>query len=373
MKTNRLFHWAPTVLALSLFLTAGNLAIAADKQIVPNLTATPTFTVSTVPSNGDQNPYGVVFVPRGFPEDGLLKAGDILVSNFNNIANTQGTGTTIVSISEDGTQSVFFQGQSGLGLTTALGVLKKGFVLVGNVPSPTGTCTGDNESGVEQGSLLIIDRYGNLVKTLTSPELLDGPWDLTINEDGENTQVFVSNVLSGTVTRLDLKIFEFFGERIIVERSTQIASGYIHQCNEAALVVGPTGLALDKEKDILYVASTGDNAIFAVKRARERTTDAGTGSIFIQDTTHLHGPLGLVRARNGDLITSQGDAINLDSNHPNEIVEYTSKGVFVAEFAIDPPPVVGAAFGIALVQWDDGFRFAAVDDSANNLDVWVVK
>jgi hypothetical protein len=45
----------------------------------------------------------------------------------------------------------------------------------------------------------------------------------------------------------------------------------------------------------------------------------------------------------------------------------------VAEFAIDPPPVVGAAFGIALVQWDDGFRFAAVDDSANNLDVWVVK
>ncbi|MGO9020519.1 MAG: YncE family protein [Syntrophobacteraceae bacterium] len=226
---------------------------------------------------------------------------------------------------------------------------------------------------MEQGSLLIIDRFGKLVKTLTNSTLLDGPWDLTINEDGENAQVFVSNVLSGTVTRLDLVIFEFFGPRIIVERSTQIASGYIHQCNGAALVVGPTGLALDREKNILYVASTGDNAIFAVNHAMDRHTDAGTGSIFIQDTTHLHGPLGLVRAKNGDLITSQGDAINLDPLHPNEIVEYTSKGVFVAEFALDPPPVEGAAFGIALVQWDDHFRFAAVDDSTNNLDVWVVK
>ncbi|MGO9020520.1 MAG: hypothetical protein ACLQVJ_19445 [Syntrophobacteraceae bacterium] len=121
MQRNRLLYWAPTFLVLSLFLTTGNLALASE-QIVPNLTATPTFTASTVPSNGDQNPYGVAFVPRGFPEDGLLKAGDILVSNFNDIMNTQGTGTTIVSISEDGTQSLFFQGQPGLGLTTALGV-----------------------------------------------------------------------------------------------------------------------------------------------------------------------------------------------------------------------------------------------------------
>ena len=56
--------------------------------------------VSTVASNGDQNPYGVAFVPHGFPAGGPLSPGDILVSNFNNAGtsptgNIQGTGTTI--------------------------------------------------------------------------------------------------------------------------------------------------------------------------------------------------------------------------------------------------------------------------------------
>ncbi len=52
---------------------------------------------STVPSNGDVNPYGLVRVPKSV---GLLREGHYLVSNFN--ANTtlqpnfQGTGTTIV-------------------------------------------------------------------------------------------------------------------------------------------------------------------------------------------------------------------------------------------------------------------------------------
>ena len=50
--------------------------------------------VSTVPANGDVNPYGVAFVPNGFPTGGPLEPGDVLVSNFNNSANLQGTGTT---------------------------------------------------------------------------------------------------------------------------------------------------------------------------------------------------------------------------------------------------------------------------------------
>jgi hypothetical protein len=88
--------------------------------------------MSTVPSNGDLNPYGVAFVPDGFP-GGALSPGDILVSNFNNSQNQQGTGSTIVRVKPDGTTSLFFQGTPPLGLTTALGVLKSGFVLVGAI------------------------------------------------------------------------------------------------------------------------------------------------------------------------------------------------------------------------------------------------
>ena len=65
---------------------------------------------STVPSNGDVNPYGVARVPR---TRGNLHAGHILVSNFNNSANLQGTGTTIVDVAPDGTVGLFAQIDAG--------------------------------------------------------------------------------------------------------------------------------------------------------------------------------------------------------------------------------------------------------------------
>ena len=88
-------------------------------------------------------------------------------------------------------------------------------------------------------------------------------------------------------------------------------------------------------KDILYVASTGDNAIFAIKNAAKTENDVGKGKAVVQDPQHLHGPLGLVLAPNGDLIASNGDAVNPDPNHPNELVEFTTKGKFVGQFQLD--------------------------------------
>lgn len=345
---------------------------AADKgkkePIVPQLTSIPTLNANTVPANGDVNPYGVAFVPNGFPKSDKAHPGDILVSNFNNSTNAQGTGTTIVAISPTGQQTLFFQGPSTpgeLGLTTALGVLRRGFVLVGSVPTLSGNV-------VPPGQLLILDRNGNVVETLSDVTVLDGPWDLTISEDGDRAEVFISNVLSGTVTRLDLRISE--NDRApIVEGLTQIASGYLIRPDPAALVVGPTGLVYDRDKDLLYVASTGDNAIFAIAKARRRGTDAGMGTLVYQDNVHLRGPLGLVLAPNGDLITTNGDAVNPDPTQPSEIVEFTISGQFVAETPIDSSGMQGGAFGIALAREDGETLFAAVDDISNTLEVWKVE
>ena len=215
------------------------------------------------------------------------------------------------------------------------------------------------------GSLLVLDAHGNLVRELRDPALLDGPWDLTVSDGGDSASVFVSNVLNGTVTRVDLSLE---GGSFAVLGMTRIASGYAHRCDPAALVVGPTGLALDEDGGLL-VASTGDNAIYAVQDPFGGT-DGGTGRVVVQDQVHLHGPLGLARASNGDLITSQGDAVNPDAAQPSEIVEYTAGGSFVAQFSIDPAP--GSAFGLALEQNEGGFVFAAVDDGTNVLDIWVV-
>jgi uncharacterized protein (TIGR03118 family) len=336
-------------------------SLASNAPIVPSLGSGVKQTFSTVPANGDLNPYGVAFVPADYQGGGVLNPGDILVSNFNNSDNLQGTGTTIVRITPSGERSVFFPG-SGLGLTTALGVLKSGFVLVGNVPTQDGTF-----DTIGQGSLLVLDSSGNLVETLSNSRLLDGPWDLAINDQGSTAQVFVSNVLSGTVTRIDLTIPPNGGAPV-VDGMTQIASGYMHEENDTALVVGPTGLAYDAANDILYVASTDDNAIYAIRHAGRAHVDHGRGDLVYRDSAHLHGPLGLVLAPNGDLIAANGDAVNGDDSQPSELVEFTPKGQFVGQFSIDPG--TGGAFGIALQSVDGGLRFAAVNDNTNELDVW---
>jgi uncharacterized protein (TIGR03118 family) len=344
--------------------------VRENAPILPNLINFPEQMVSTVASNGDQNPYGVAFVPQDFQGGGLLTPGDILVSNFNDASNSQGTGnqqatgSTIVEIGPNGQQSTFFQGPTGLGLTTALGILPQGFVLVGSTPATT--VNGVNT--VSNGGLLILDSSGNEIMELSDSALLQGPWDLTIhNVDATHAQVFVSNVLSGTVTRIDLTIPKDGTPE--VESETQIASGYAHRTDPNALVVGPTGLAYDGKTDTLYVASTGDNAIYAIKDASDTNRDQGKGQLVVQDPQHLHGPLGLILAPNGDLIAANGDAQNADPNQPNELVEYTRHGQFVGQFQIDSG-APGAAFGLAAQQIGDQVRFAAVDDNTNTLKVW---
>ncbi len=354
-----------TLLTLSAFLLFQP-AKADDKHdqggsILGQLPTSSERIVSTIPPNGDVNPYGVAFVPEDFDEGGPLQEGDILVSNFNSSSNNQGTGTTIVRISRHGQLSVFFQGPNGLGLTTALGVLRRGFVLVGNLPAPGGVA--------QQGSLLVLDRHGNMVANLTDAKLLDGPWDLTVIDEGSKAHVFVSNVLSGTVTRLDVSMDH--KSKFTVDSMTQIASGYLIRPDPNALVVGPTGLAYDRERDVLYVASTGDNAIFAVANPRNTHQDNGKGTMIYQDNAHLHGPLGLALAPNGHLITSNGDAQN-PGGLPNELVEFTRDGKFVAQFQVDPGNP-GGAFGLAFSGGEDGVRFAAVNDNQNQLDIWHVR
>ena len=92
-------------------------------------------------------------------------------------------------------------------------------------------------------------------------------------------------------------------------------------------------------------------------------------SVTLNKATHLDGPLGLVLAPNGRLISSQGDAINPDPAHQSEIVEFTKTGKFVTQFSIDS--AVGAAFGIAIAKADGGaLDFAAVDDATNTVTVF---
>lgn len=358
MKKKNLTHFR---LAASLAALCGVVTASAQTQnaILPLIPPV----VSTVPSNGDVNPYGVAVVPPRLLGATVIRPGDILVSNFNNSQNLQGTGTTIVRINQQGQQSLFFQSQT-TGLTAALGVLADGIVVVGALPTTDGT-----SNTIQPGSLMFIDPRGNLLGAISQQPLVNGPWGMAIHDFGGGlAQIFVSNVLSGQVVRFDVG-YDGGGQTVAVRNAVTIASGYSHRTDPAALVLGPSGLAYDAQHDILYVANSADNTIWAIRDAGDVTSSQGTGAMIFNDATKLHGPLELSLTPAGHLIVANSDGSNADPNQPSELVEFTTSGQFVGEYSVDPNN--GGAFGLnvtAVAQ--NTVRLAAVDDNANVLKIF---
>jgi hypothetical protein len=342
---------------MTLSLTSGIAQAQTLRAVLPF--APPS--VSTVPANGDVNPYGVVFVPS-VPLDGNIRPNDILVSNFNNSQNLQGTGTTIVRVTPIGQVSQFFQGQAP-GLTAALGVLSDGIVIAGNLPTTDGTA-----ATIQAGGLLVIDRFGNQLGYIQNPSI-NGPWGMAISDQNNGfAQIFVSNVLAGTIVRLDVS-YSADGESLSVLAITTVGDGFNHRTDPAALVLGPSGLFYEPFHDVLYVASSVDNAVYRLARVGAATSSAGSGDQFIQDMVHLHGPLDITTAPNGHLLIANSDGSNADPNQPSELTEYTFDGQFVAQYSVDPNN--GGAFGLsAFTVSYNTVRVAAVDDNTNSLFLW---
>lgn len=323
--------------------------------------------VSTVPANHDENPYGVAVVRHS---QGRLDRDSVLISNFNNSKNLQGTGSTIVEISPSGHRTLFahiskhgLPGRcpGGVGLTTAL-VIIRDWVIVGSVPSTNGQA-----ATAKAGCLIVLDSQGHVRETI-SGNGINGPWDATAVTDGDQAMLFVANVLNGTVaakgkvvhrgTVVRLGLDFTAGYLPSVVSSTVVGSGFLEQTNSATFVVGPTGLGLGQHM-VLYVADTGKNRITMITHAVTRTTSAGTGAVL--STGHLlSSPLGLAVAPGGDVLTVNG------AN--GKIVETTPAGKQVASRLIDnsgSPPGNGALFGLGVAPHGDGVYY--VDDAANTL------
>lgn len=337
-------------------------AVNAQNYNGPSFLPNPILTLSTIPANGDVNPYGVAFVPVSQTPYSVLSPGDLLVSNFNNAQNLQGTGTTIIRITPAGQKYLFYEGSpSNPGLSTALAVLREGAVMVGSSPTLDGTC-----ATALPGSLLLISQTGQLLQVITDQDV-QGPWDMAVYNPGNGKfSAFLSNALTGNVVRFDMSIQ---GGKLQILNKAVIGS-YQHRCDPATLFVAPTGLVYDQNKDILYVASTGDNSVFAISNALERSSDAGTGTLVYADQTHLHGALAMTVAPDGHLLVSDSDGLNQDPNQPSEIVEFTTDGQFVKQLSVDPN--LGGSFGLNVYPGQFSSKFAAVDDNQNTISIWTV-
>ena len=321
---------------------------------------------STVPANGDINPYGVAVVPRSI---GRLVKGDILVSNFNAKSNLQGTGTTIVELAPTGALHLFAtitpaavagRCPGGVGLSTALVALSSGWVIVGSLPTKDGTA-----ATASAGCLIVLNASGHVVETFRGGPI-NGPWDMTALDGGSVARLFVTNVLNGTVkgkgkvvhggtvVRLVIKTTGVNVPTVISE--TVIGSGFGERTDPAALVIGPTGLGLGAN-GTLYVADTLNSRIAAIASAVSRASSAGMGSI-VTSGHALNAPLGLAIAPSGDILTVNGG----DGN----IVETTPGGTQVATKTLDGAGGGGGLlFGLAIRPGGNGVWF--VDDGTNTL------
>jgi hypothetical protein len=337
---------------------------------------------STVPANGDVNPYGVAVVPT---TTGDLVQGDVLVSNFNNLATTanpagqEGRGSTIVQVNPTTDAVTQFAGISdpncpgGVGLTTALVVLRSGWVIVGSLPSTDGLPDGLDGTGC----LIVLDSHGNVRETFTG-DGINGPWDMTALDLGGITELFVTNVLNGivpvapgapdstasegTVLRILITSTPFAPPRRLL--TTQIGSGFSESTDPTALIIGPTGVGLGRN-GTLYVADTLNNRIAAIPDAVLRLSDDGTGQTVSQNgpTGPLEGPLGLAIAPNGDILTVNGGNPNIV-----EVTPVTPGGQVVANEEIDlstPGGAAGDLFGLAVAL--NGSAVYYVNDGNNML------
>ena len=344
------------------------LAEAASSSFVGSF-KTVTNIASTVPGNGDINPYGVAVVPKS---KGRLVKGDVLVSNFNNSGNLQGTGITIVQVAPNGSSSLFAQISAddlpgpcpgGIGLTTALVVLRKGWVIVGSLPTSDGMA-----ATAQAGCLIVLNSQGHVVETF-SGRLINGPWDMTALDHGNDAALFVTNVLNGTVAgspnqvnegtvvRIDLSVSDHKMPRDTAR--TVIGSGFGERTDPAALVIGPTGLGLGDD-GILYVADSLANRIAAIPNAAKRKTSAGTGRT-VSVNGSLNDPLGLAIAPNDNILVTNGNDGNL--------VEVKPGGKQVATKLIDNTGTGGGTlFGLAVAPHGKGIYF--VNDGDNMLDLF---
>ena len=328
---------------------------------------------STVPGNGDQNPYAIVVAPVS---SGKIKAGDVLVDNFNDKSNLQGLGTTIVSfdpktkaMTEIAAIPRKLEGcPGGVGLTTAMAMLKTGWIVVGSMPSTDGTTATKGK-----GCLVVLDTSGKVAGTITSPHI-DGPWgNMAVIDDGAKATLFVSNtgfdvgaptdkapVLNkANVTRLELTVAD--GKPPVLAKETVIGEGFGEQADKGVFVIGPTGLALGKD-GTLYVSNALDNSIVAIPQAASRTDSAGTGRVVTKDGM-LQRPLAMAMASNGHLVVTNGlngQVVEIDPADGRQVHAYwadTDKA--------QQPPGSGDLFGIAMMPSGRGFYY--VEDDVNSL------
>jgi hypothetical protein len=308
--------------ALAAFRTASILQTFTSEQTIGS-------TVSKTPA--DVNPYGLDVAKVS---SGNVDAGDLVVCNFNNPGNVQGTGTTIVALHPVvGSMPTTIAKSNTLTGCDAVAMAPNGRIWAAAFKA------NDNP---------ILTADGTVVTTLSG-----GPWHHPFGEAfapanaALNVPAFyVSNAGDGSLVRVSILPGPTF-------RFTIVATGFPINRGKPGSILSPSGLNYQPAGDILYVVDGTNNALYAIDGissvpangiAVDGTSFSGPFSSHarvIFSGAPLNGPISSAILPGGNIAVGN----TLDPDGKNLIVEISPSGQLLDVKNVDTG-AAGAIFGM---------------------------
>ncbi len=336
-----------------------SLATDTDPPDAPSILATlstATTIGSTVdPVTGDQNPYGLDIAPS---DSGLIHRGDLVVCDFNDSANVQGTGNAIIALAPQ-------PGSSPRPIITNAALLG----CTENVQTRDGTIW---ETAFVAPDVAIVSPAGTLLKALKGSPFA-APFGITLARDADgigNDPVFYeSDATTGDIVRISAG-----GAGV---QSVVIATGFAVNDGVPGTELGPSGLQYDASHDRLYIVDGTNNTLVEFRHVSTipagGITVAANGTSFSGPFAHrarlvfsgspLNGPISSALLPNGNIaIGNTGNP-----NGENLMVEITPHGK-VADVKNVDTGASGAIFGMTATSGNEGaFTLYFNDDNSNTV------
>lgn len=305
------------------------------------------------PVYGQLNPYGLDVAKS---TSGLFTKGDLAVCNFNDSANVQGTGYTIVALHpRPGSTPTLVAADS----TTLLGCTALALT-PGNRIFAAAFAANDNP---------IFSSSGTLLKNLTGSPF-NNPFGETYAQSKKgNAVVYESNAADGSIVRINLPSL-----------STEvIATGFPVNGGPPGSILGPSGLQYEQRHDALYVIDGQNNSVTVISKVSDlhggclRVQSNGTRfaggcksrARVLYSGSPLNGPISSALLFNGTLVVGN----TLDPNGENLMVEINPGG-HVQEVRNVDTGASGALFGmVATGKNAADTKIYFNDDNDNNLQV----
>ena len=322
--------------------------------VLAQLTKQTTIGSTVDPTNGDQNPYGLDVAKA---DAGLLKNGDLVICNFNDYANVQGNGTTVVALHpQAGSKPTHVAQDASLKGCNALAVAPN-----------------DNFWAAAFSANLnpIFKPDGSLVTMLTG-----GPWHGPFGETFSPTPgpfgtaaFYVSNAGDGSIVRVNITANGFTED--------VIATGFAINGGAPGSILGPSGLQFDARRDRLFVVDGADNSLTVINAVSfipqggitlQNGKASGIASPLVRRVfagPPLNGPISSAFLPGGHLVLGN----TLDANGTNLMVEISPNGRLISTKNVDTG-AAGALFGMVATGTNNAdTQLYFNDDNMNTLQV----